>query len=314
VGQAPSRLSNSRASRMSLQGFSRTAIFAAICRAAHQIFDEDPKILQDPIALKCIDDAAQMALSNKDPTLMAMVTPAQRAHFCLRSRIVEDCLERAVANGVNQYVVLGAGLDSFAYRQPDWARTIKIVEVDHPRTQEFKIELIRAKALGPPENVVYLPVDFASETVIGRLTQASINVARPIFVSWLGVTQYLVPDAVSDVLRALASWPGGCGLLVTYMLADWSDFDPPTVERYKRQRDRAASLGEPWINGYSEATMAAGLRSAGFAFQKSFAVSDIQSLYFARRTDGLRAEGGPSRLMGAHTSWDGEQWFNLGSP
>jgi methyltransferase (TIGR00027 family) len=297
---------------MSLHGFSRTAIFAAICRAAHQICDDDPKILHDPIALKCIDDAAQSALSNRDPTLMAMVTPAQRSHFCLRSRIAEDCLQRAVARGVDQYVVLGAGLDSFAYRQPDWARTVKIVEIDHPRTQEFKIELIKAKALGPPENVVYLPVDLSCEKLTDRLTQAS-DVARPLFVSWLGVTQYLVSDAVADVLRALASWPGGCGLLVTYMLADWSDFEPQTIERYKRQRDRATSFGEPWISGYSEATMAASLRAAGFAFQKSFAVSDIQSLYFARRTDGLRAEGGPSRLMGAHTSWDGEPWFDLKS-
>jgi methyltransferase (TIGR00027 family) len=305
--------SHSRVSTMSLRGFSQTAIFPAICRAAHQMFDEDPKILHDPIAVKFIDDAARTALSNKDPTLMAMVIPAARTHFCLRSRIAEDCLERAVACGVDQYIVLGAGLDSFAYRQPDWARAIEIVEVDHPRTQEFKLELIKANGLRPPQNVSYLPVDFAAESVIDRLTQASTNTARPLFVSWLGVTQYLVPEAVSDVLRALASWPGGCGLLVTYMLADWSDFEPLTVERYKRQRDRAASLGEPWISGYSEATMASSLRSAGFAFQKAFTVSGIQSLYFARRTDGLRAEGGPSWIMGAYTSLAGEPWFNLES-
>jgi methyltransferase (TIGR00027 family) len=298
---------------MSLHGFSQTAIFPAICRAAHQIFDEDPKILRDPTAMRFIDDAAQTALSNRDPTLMATVIPAARSHFCLRSRIAEDCLERAVARGVNQYIVLGAGLDSFAYRQPDWARAIEIVEVDHPRTQEFKIELIKRKGLRPPQNVSYLPVDFASESVIDRLAQAGANTARPIFVSWLGVTQYLAPEAVSEVLRALASWPGGCGLLVTYMLADWSDFEPQTVERYKRQRDRAASLGEPWIGGHSEAAMAASLRSAGFAFEKSFTVSSIQTLYFALRTDGLRAEGGPSRIMGAHTSLGGEPWFNVES-
>jgi methyltransferase (TIGR00027 family) len=298
---------------MSLHSFSQTAIFAAICRAAHQMFDEDPKILRDPVAVKFIDDAARTALSNKDPTLMAMVTPAARSHFCLRSRIAEDCLERAAAHGVDQYIVLGAGLDSFAYRQPDWARGMEIVEVDHPRTQEFKIGLIKAKGLGPPQNVSYLPVDFAADSVIDRLTRTGTNTARPLFVSWLGVTQYLVPEAVSDVLRALASWPGGCGLLVTYMLADWSDFEPQTVARYKRQRERAASLGEPWISGYSETTMIASLRSAGFACRKSFTVSDIQSQYFARRTDGLRAEGGPSRIVGAHTSSAGEPWFNLES-
>jgi len=179
--------------------------------------------------------------------------------------------------------------------------------------QEFKIELIKAQGLGPPQNVSYLPVDFAAESVIDRLPRAGTNTARPIFVSWLGVTQYLVPEAVSDVLRALASWPGGCGLLVTYMLADWSDFEPQTVARYKRQRERAASLGEPWISGYSQTTMIASLRSAGFACQKSFAVSDIQARYFARRTDGLRVEGGPSRIMGAHTCSAGEPWFDLQS-
>jgi methyltransferase (TIGR00027 family) len=298
---------------MSLRGFSQTAIFPAICRAAHQMFDEDPKILHDPIAVKFIDAAAQTALSNKDPALMAMATPAARTHFCLRSRIAEDCLERAVARGVDQYIVLGAGLDSFAYRPPDWARAIEIVEVDHPRTQEFKLELIKANGLRPSQNVSYVPVDFASDSVIDRLTQASTDTARPLFVSRLGVTQYLVPEAVSDVLRALASWPGGCGLLVTYMLADWSEFEPQTVERYNRQRDRAASLGEPWISGYSQATMVASLRSTGFALQKSFTVSGIQSLYFARRTDGLRPEGGPSWIMGAHTSLGGKPWFDLES-
>jgi len=244
---------------------------------------------------------------------MAMVTPAARTHFCLRSRIAEDCLERAAARGVKQYIVLGAGWDSFAYRQPDWARALEIVEVDHPRTQEFKIELIKAKGLGPRQNVSYLPVDFAAESVIDRLTRVGTNAARPIFVSWLGVTQYLVPESVSAILRALASWPGGCGLLVTYMLADWSDFEPQTVARFNRQRARAASLGEPWISGYSETSMIASLRSAGFACQKSFTVAAIQSRYFARRTDGLRAEGGPSRIMGAHTSCAGQPWFNLES-
>ena len=206
---------------------------------------------------------------------MAMVTPAARAHFCLRSRIAEDCLERAAARGVDQYVVLGAGLESFAYRQPEWARAIEIVEVDHPRTQEFKIDLIKATGLERSRNVSYLPVDFASESVTHRLARAGINTGRPIFVSWLGVTQYLAPVAVSDVLRALGSWPGGCGLLMTYMLADWSDFEPQAVERYKRQRDRAASLGEPWISGYSEATMAANLQAAGFAFQKAFTANFV---------------------------------------
>ena len=92
---------NTRALKMSLHSFSQTAIFAAICRAAHQMFDEDPKILHDPIAVKFIDDAARTALSKEDPALMANVTPAARTHLCLRSRIAEDCLERAVSTNIS---------------------------------------------------------------------------------------------------------------------------------------------------------------------------------------------------------------------
>jgi len=242
---------------------------------------------------------------------MQRVNPERRAHFCLRSRVAEDCLEAAVANGVNQYVVLGAGLDSFAYRQPDWARTMMIVEVDHPRSQEFKIELVKSKALGPPANVMYLPADFSSEPLGERLADANIDVALPIFVSWLGVTQYLTTDAVTNVLRTLAAWPGGCALVMTYALSDWSDFDGQVRSRFETMKERAASVGEPWLRAFSETSMIELLRLTGFAVQKSFGTSNIQSRYFAARIDGLRAEGGPSRIVGAHTQLGTESWFSL---
>jgi methyltransferase (TIGR00027 family) len=296
---------------LSLQSFSKTAIGPAICRAAHQLLDDDPKILCDPTALAFIDDVTAAALRAKEPGLMKRVNPARRAHFCLRSRVTEDCLERAAARGVDQYVVLGAGLDSFAYRQPDWARPMTVVEVDHPRSQEFKIELLKAKDLGPPPNLFYLSVDFASQTLGQRLRDAAIDPARPIFVSWLGVTQYLPTDAVTEVLRTLASWPGGCALVVTYVLADWSGFDDEARMRFETMKEQAAAVGEPWLSAYSEATMIESLRSSGFAVQQSFATADIQSRYFTARTDGLRAEGGPSRIIGAHTRPGTEPWFDL---
>ncbi len=95
------------------------------------------------------------------------------------------------------------------------------------------------------------------------------------------------------------------------MLADWSAFTAEARARFERQKDRSAAVGEPWLSRYSEAAMIAGLRSAGFATQVSFALADIHTRYFSRRTDGLQAEGGPSRIMGAHTSADGDAWFNL---
>lgn len=298
---------------MTLQGFSRTAIGPAIARAAHQLLDDDPKILRDPIALALLDDATGAALRAREPAVMNRVTPARRVHFCLRSRIAEDCLARAAASGVDQYVVLGAGLDSFAYRQADWARSMTIVEVDHPRSQQFKIELLSAKGLSPPPNLVYLSVDFATETLRQRLRQAALDPARAIFVSWLGVTQYLPTDAVSNVLRALAAWPGGCALVMTYVVSDWSAFDDEARTRFNAMRDHSASVGEPWLSAYSEAAMIESLTSSGFAVQKPFATSELQSRYFAARTDGLRAEGGPSRIIAAHTRPETESWFDLAS-
>ena len=296
---------------MSLQGFSRTAIATAIARAAHQLFDEDPKLLDDPLALTFVGDATREALRAQDPAIMNMANPASRVHFCLRSRIAEDCLARAVARGVDQYAILGAGLDSFAYRQPAWAHAVSIIEIDHPKTQAFKREWLRSRSVAPSSNVGYLSIDFARESLIQRLHQAPFDRTRPIFVSWLGVTQYLVPEAVTETLRSLAAWPGGCGLVLTYMLADWSDFTAEARTWFERQKDGAAAVGEPWLSRYSEAAMIAGLRSAGFAAQVTFALADIHALYFSRRTDGLQAEGGPSRIIGAHTSADGDAWFNL---
>jgi methyltransferase (TIGR00027 family) len=296
---------------MSLQTYSKTAIGPAMCRAAHQLFDDDPKILCDPTAWAFVDDATASALRARDPAVMERVTPERRVHFCQRSRIAEDCLERAVASGVKQYVVLGAGLDSFAHRQPAWARCVRIVEIDHPLSQEFKIGLVKSRGLGTPGNVSYLPVDFASERLGDRLKDSDLDASQPIYVSWLGVSQYLPEEAVATALRALAAWPGGCGLVMTYALSDWSEFDAKVRTRFQAMRDESASRGEPWISAYSETSMAESLRLSGFAIQKSFAISDIQIKYFAGRTDGLKAEGGPSRIMGAHTDRRHESWFAL---
>jgi methyltransferase (TIGR00027 family) len=172
---------------MSLQGFSKTAM-ATASRTAHQIIDDDPKILSGPIALRFIDGATLTAIRARDPMIMAMANPATRSHFCLRNRVAEDCMKRATARGVEQHIILGAGLDSFAYRQPAWARSINILEVDHPKTQQLKLELVKSQGLGPPANGAYLSIDFARESLLDRLKRGDIDARRPIFVSWLGVS------------------------------------------------------------------------------------------------------------------------------
>jgi methyltransferase (TIGR00027 family) len=295
---------------METKGFSKTALMTAICRAAHMMFDDNPKILRDPIALKFLSEEVLAALHSRDPMLMAVANPFTRVHFCLRSRVAEDCMARSAAGGVDQFIILGAGLDSFAYRQPAWARRCRLVEVDEPTTQNAKIELIRSRDLGPPDNVIYLSADLVRESLIDRLDRTGIDATRPVFVSWLGVSQYLPADAVSNVLRALAGWRGGCGIVMTYMLADWSNLQAEIRAGAERTRKWAASVGEPWLSFFSEATIIDVLRSAGFVGQKPFTGSELRSIYL-RHGHAFDVTANPSRIIAAYTSLDGASWFDL---
>ncbi|MBN9078102.1 MAG: hypothetical protein BGN87_13030 [Rhizobiales bacterium 65-79] len=290
--------------------FSDTATMAAICRAAHQILDDDPRILDDPIAAKFLSEETLADLRARDPMLMAVANPFTRLHFCLRSRVAEDCMKRAAAHSVEQLIVLGAGLDSFAYRQPIWAQSCKIVEIDHPKAQRLKTGLVKSQGLGPPENVSYLPIDLTAEPLTDALKQAGMDAIRPLFVSWLGVSQYLPFDAVANVLGALGAWPGGCGLVMTYALADWSSLEPAVRAGAERAKEQAASIGEPWLNSFSEQEIAALMRSSGFAALKPFATAELQSVYF-KADHAIEASAGPSRIIGAHSVDEGIAWFDL---
>jgi methyltransferase (TIGR00027 family) len=289
---------------------SDTATMAAICRAAHQILDDGPKMLDDPIATKFLSEETLAALRARDPMLMAVANPFTRLHFCLRSRVAEDCMQRAAAHSVEQFIVLGAGLDSFAYRQPIWAQSCKIVEVDHPKAQRQKTGLVKSRGLGPPENVSYLPIDFTAELLTDRLKQAGMEATRPLFVSWLGVSQYLPVDAVANVLGALGAWPSGCGLVMTYALADWSSLEPAVRAGAERAKEQAVSVGEPWLSSFSEQEIAALLRSVGFAALKPFTAAELQSVYF-KADHAIKASAGPSRIIGAHSFEEGMSWFDL---
>ena len=136
---------------------SRTFGLPAIMRALHQTVDDDPKIFADPIAPRLIqadDDRGWLA-----PLLDHPFAKQWRAGFALRARYAEDCLAEGVRRGVKQYVVLGAGLDTFAYRQPSWGSSVRIYEVDHPITQQWKGDRLREADVAIPSNLVFVPVD-----------------------------------------------------------------------------------------------------------------------------------------------------------
>jgi methyltransferase (TIGR00027 family) len=271
---------------------SRTAVGVAVLRAAHQFLDAEPKILVDPIAVGLIPEASEAALRAAVQHLQQPHMRRMRANFVLRSRFTEDRLEAASRRGVTQYVVLGAGLDTFAFRQPSWARQLTILEIDHPASQQFKIATLKAAGVRVPDNVRFFPIDFAVDAIGDKLALAPFDRDRPIFVSWLGVTQYLARDAVGATLRALARGAVAAELVLSYIPDDWTLMEPDEREATERAQALAASLGEPWLSKFSAGTMADLLAASGFSRVEPLTIDEARSQYFGYREDKLQPSRG----------------------
>lgn len=253
---------------------SRTALGTAYLRAAHQLLDAPPRILEDPLAVALLGPAAQRITGNRD----SYQTPerrALRAHVVLRSRFAEDHLAAAVRRGVAQYVILGAGFDTFALRQPAWAQQLKIVEVDHSGTQDVKRSYLAAAGLAVPQNTVFADIDFERESLLEGLLRHGVVLNAPSFFSWLGVTMYLKEDAIDAVLRSVAAFPTGSEIVLTFAR-------PPGASPSPLDR-RAADLGEPWVSYFTPDALAAKLRDAGFTNVDFLSPGEAEARYFRTR-------------------------------
>jgi methyltransferase (TIGR00027 family) len=166
---------------------SRTLEISAIMHALHQTVDGDPKILTDPIAPRLLDPDDDRQWFT--PMLNHPFAKHLRAGFGVRSRYAEDCLAEAVQRAVRQYVILGAGLDTFAYRQPSWDGKLRILEVDHPLTQDWKRNRLTAANIDVPSNLTFVPIDFEKTSLADGPRACSFAFDAPAFCSCLGVTQ-----------------------------------------------------------------------------------------------------------------------------
>jgi methyltransferase (TIGR00027 family) len=218
-----------------------------------------------------------------------------RAFLVMRSRYAEDELARAVARGVDQYVVLGAGLDTFACRNPH--RKLRVFEVDHPSTQAWKRSRLTEQSIEVPRSLTFAPVDFEKQTLADGLRAAGFRPDRPAFFSWLGVVIYLSKPAVAGTLQYIAARPAGSQVVF--------DFAPPSdaisePERASRERSSAfvAKAGEPWINYYSPAPFAQELRANGYSQAQVLGSEEMNARYFSDRSDGFRLYGS-GRMMAA---------------
>jgi methyltransferase (TIGR00027 family) len=276
---------------------STTAQRVAIRRALHQILD-NPRIFEDPLALHVIGNENALALQ-ADPHRFE-TTPISRylrAFVAARSRYAEDELAAAVRNGVSQYVVLGAGLDTFAYRNPYPRGVLRIFEVDHPATQNWKKARLEEACISLPPDLTFAPVDFEAQTLGEALRDAGYDPGECTFFSWLGVTEYLTSDSVMATFRFVASAPAGSEVVFDYMIAP-SLLTPPQRARFEALAQRVASVGEPWHSFFDPQGLERDLRAMGFVDVEDSGPEKINERYFKDREDGLRV-GSLSHLMKA---------------
>ena len=276
---------------------SQTAIRVATLRAAHQILDGEPKILFDPVSVGLFAQASETAIRADAMRLMMAPIRRNRANLVLRSRFAEDRLADAVARGVDQYLILGAGLDTFAYRQPNWAQSLRIVEIDHPASQAFKLTSLANAGVAIPENMDFLAIDFAHETLADKLITARLDKAKPVFVSCLGVTPYLRCETLLETLRTLAGWRGGAEIALTFIEADRSHLDADARKGMDDAEAYALASGEPWLSKYGPDDFTELLTQAGFGNVEHFSIERATDHYFKDRADGLKPAGGTGLVL-----------------
>ena len=258
---------------------SRTALGTAYLRAAHQLFETQPLILDDPVALSLLGPGALQRIKDTMEHYRTPESIALRASVVLRSRFAEDRLAAAVLRGITQYVILGAGFDTFALRQPTWAQALKILEVDHPGTQAMKRSYLSAAGLAMPENAAFANIDFEHESLHDGLRRYHVSMDEPTFFSWLGVTMYLKEDAIDAVLQSVATFPAGSEIVLT--------FRPPPGDSPSPLAQITANLGEPWVSYFEPDALEAKLRSAGFPKVEFLSPTEAEALYFRQRPGDL---------------------------
>ncbi len=252
---------------------SRTALMIARQRAAHQVLDHG-SILYDPFAMKILreDEKDVLQFANQHPlaSIGRLVTTA-------RSRIAEDALSRAVERGVRQVVVLGAGLDTFALRNPHGARQIRIYEVDHPATQEWKRRRLAEAQIAVPPWLVLVPVDFERDDLGEKLAAAGFQQDSPAFFTWLGVVPYLTKDAIDRTLDYVSSIQNS--EVVFDYLEPPEAFSEEMRELVTKRTEQLEKIGERWVSRFEPAGIAAILRSHGFCAIEDINFQEIVSRF-----------------------------------
>jgi len=259
---------------------SKTALGVAIRRAAHQLMDQPP-VLDDPIALRLIGSAYPRHMERASHR----VARDFRAFMAVRSRYVEDKLAEAVAQGVRQYVVLGAGLDTFAYRNR--FDSLRVFEVDFPATQEWKKQMLARAFIPVPAGLTFVPLDFERHTLREGLRDSGFNADEPAFFGWLGVIPYLTREAFRATLDTIGRLAAPSGVGFDYAVAPHR-LSPEGRVAFRALAARVAAAGEPFQLFFTPEEMDAELGRAGFHRTEQLNSEQLNEAYFKDRQDGLR--------------------------
>ena len=282
---------------------SRTALRVALRRAAHQVHDAAPRVLDDPLAVRILPPEARAELARTPDSRRRPHSAALRAFMVARSRFAEDVLRASVERSVaRQYLLLGAGLDTFAYRNPFTG--LQVFEVDHPATQAWKIECLAQAGIAVPSSAHLVPVDFEHDTLASRLQHAGFRFEVPTVIAWLGVVPYLTREAFRATLRALQPCAAGSELVFDYAYPR-SALPPVEQLMLDSMSARVAQAGEPFRLFFTREELRDELQMAGLHLLENLGSAELNGLYFNGRSDGLHTRGRAGHLC--HARWIDER-------
>ncbi|HEY4328557.1 MAG TPA: class I SAM-dependent methyltransferase [Phycisphaerae bacterium] len=277
---------------------SLTAWAVALRRAAHQFID-DPLVLEDSLAVQIVGRTAvqdSIAKENTQGDLYRTFSRSLRAAVVARSRFAEDQLAIAHAAGIRQYLILGAGLDTFAHRNP--FPSVRVFEVDHPATQQWKRRLLHGASITSPANLTFVPVDFERESLARRLDDSGFNPSQPAFISMLGVVPYLALAAFRQTLSFFASLPKSTQFTFDYA-SDPDDLGIKERAAFDMLAQRVKAAGEPFKLMLRPQKMHAEINAAGISTILDLSSLQMNARYFQDRADGFQILGTIGRFLTA---------------
>ncbi|WP_410573684.1 class I SAM-dependent methyltransferase [Amycolatopsis sp. cmx-4-61] len=270
-----------------------TAVRTALWRALHVEVDPPPHVFADDLGLRLADPGdGWRDREDMDPATAGRY----RAGMVARARFVEDLVTAEAARGVGQYVILGAGLDTFAQRRPDIAARLRVYEVDQPGPQAWKRARLAELGLGVPDWLHFVPVDFETASWWERLAAAGFAADEPAVVASTGVSMYLTKAANAATLRRIAGFAPGSTLAMTFMLPA-ELLDDGERARHRAIASKAKAAGTPFVSSFAPEELLAMAREAGFPRVAHVSGAELDARYFADRTDGLRIVRGEEFLV-----------------